>query len=680
MTRLRLAFLVVACLAVVLAPVPNRAQNAFCFDYSSAGECAENASCQWCPGYGVCLNRTSQPPAACNCANSTTLAACEAVPLCTYCADLGVCRHSEDDPPCNCGNHVLDEGEECDGIAYCDNAICRCETGFTPDSGNCVPLCGDGVMLGGENCEFVNGLPTAHCSPQTCRCDSGYIPDPAHPGQCFASNHAPVLGSIGNRQVNEGALLEFTIAATDPDPGQALIATAGDLPTGAAFDPVAGVFSWTPGYGQAGNYVVIFTVTDDGSPAMSDYEQVTITVGNVNRPPALAEIPPQQVSEGATLSFVVSAADPDGDILTYSASGGVGSAFPAGAAFDASTRTFTWTPDYGQSGNYVVLFTVTDSGAPQASAQAAVTITVGDVNRPPVLAPIGGRSVAEGGTLWIVVSATDPDGSVLTFSVDALPAGATFDAATRTFGWTPGYSQAGLYYVTFTVADGGMPSLSVSERVAITVGNVNRPPLLNAIGGRTVIENQTLSFTVAGSDPDSDVLAYSATGLPNGASFDPYSRTFTWTPASGQAGSYPVRFTVTDTGALTASEAVTVTVSPAVAAARIGIDPNTLNVKSNGGASSFTVYIELDSSANLMQIAVSSITLTVNGLSVPSQLAPAAIGDHDGNGKPDLMVKFDRQAIIRALGTATGQTAATVRGTLAGGRAFVGSGTFTVIR
>ena len=37
-------------------------------------------------------------------------------------------------------------------------------------------------------------------------------------------------------------------------------------------------FAWTPGFAEAGNYVVGFIVTDDGSPAASDAENVTITV------------------------------------------------------------------------------------------------------------------------------------------------------------------------------------------------------------------------------------------------------------------------------------------------------------------------------------------------------------------------------------------------------------------
>ena len=50
------------------------------------------------------------------------------------------------------------------------------------------------------------------------------------------------------------------------------------LPAGASLNPSTGAFTWTPASGQAGSYQLLFTVTDDGSPAASDSEAITITV------------------------------------------------------------------------------------------------------------------------------------------------------------------------------------------------------------------------------------------------------------------------------------------------------------------------------------------------------------------------------------------------------------------
>ncbi len=357
-------------------------------------------------------------------------------------------------------------------------------------------------------------------------------------------NRAPVLEPIGDQSVDEGQLLEFTVSASDPDDDDVLTYSVGDLPRGANFDAATRTFSWIPDHSQAGTYNVLFSVTDNGEPPASASEMITISVGNVNRPPVLEPIGNKSVSENNLLEFTITAYDPDGDELTYSVAN-----LPDGASFDVSTGHFSWVPDFDQSGNYSLLFKVTDRGVPPASREETVMITVGNVNRPPVLDAIGNKTVLEGQTLTFVVTGTDPDGDRLTFSTGGLPQGATFNPATQTFTWTPNYNQAGNFWVRFTVTDNGIPQESDTEEIVITVGNVNRPPVLDAIGDKTVLEGQTLTFVVTGTDPDGDRLTFSTGELPQGATFNPATQTFTWTPTFDQAGVYPdIEFIVTDNG------------------------------------------------------------------------------------------------------------------------------------
>ena len=276
-----------------------------------------------------------------------------------------------------------------------------------------------------------------------------------------------------------------------------------------------------------------------------------------NNPPVLNVIGAKSVSEGTLLTFTVTASDPDGDGLAFSASN-----VPTGASFNPSTRVFSWTPAFGAAGNYNVTFTVTDDGTPAESDSEVVTITVGNVNRPPVLGTIGSKSVNEGVLVTFTVSASDPDGDGLTFSASNLPSGASFNPSTRVFSWTPAFGAAGNYNATFTVTDDGTPAENDSEVVTISVGNVNRPPVLGAIGSKSVDEGDLLSFTISASDPDGDILTYSASNLPSGANFNSGTRTFSWTPAIGYAGDYNIQFTVTDNGSPPESdlEIITITV------------------------------------------------------------------------------------------------------------------------
>ncbi len=96
-------------------------------------------------------------------------------------------------------------------------------------------------------------------------------------------NDAPVLDPIGDRVVDEGDTLSFTVTASDVE-GDNLNLVGLNLPTGANFTDNGngtGDFSWTPGYDQAGEYPnVEFEVSDDGTPSLSDNELITITVNN----------------------------------------------------------------------------------------------------------------------------------------------------------------------------------------------------------------------------------------------------------------------------------------------------------------------------------------------------------------------------------------------------------------
>ena len=178
-----------------------------------------------------------------------------------------------------------------------------------------------------------------------------------------------------------------------------------------------------------------------------------------NHEPVMNSVGDQIAYEGALLSFNVTATDEDRDSMTYMADG-----MPAGAQLNPNTGAFTWTPAYNQDGVYPVTFRVSDDYG--GSALFSIAITVIDVNRMPVLNPIGNKTVNQGSLVSFTTTATDPDGDApLTYYAYSLPYGATFYADTRTFTWTP--ESTGTYEVMFTVLDGR--GGSDSETVTITV-------------------------------------------------------------------------------------------------------------------------------------------------------------------------------------------------------------------
>ncbi len=355
----------------------------------------------------------------------------------------------------------------------------------------------------------------------------------------------PVMAPIADQAGAEGMLLSFTVE-THPANGEVLTMWADDLPDGADFDSQTGDFKWTPDADQAGDYSITFTVSDG---LASSSQTIAISVANVNGVPVMDPVGNKTIEENQFLQFAVSATDPEGDPLTYAVNG-----LPSGAIFNSDTRTFSWTPNYIQAGTYHVTFTASDG---LLTGNCAIDIVVSNVNRSPVMSPVGNKTTNENQALQFAVTANDADGDSLVYSASGLPAGATFNPATRTFSWTPGFSQAGTYHVTFSASDG---SLVGSSTIDILVFNVNRPPVLDAIGNKAGNENQLLQFVVNATDPDGGSLTYSASGLPAGATFNPQTRTFSWTPSYSQAGSYSVTFNVSD-GTLTDSSTVSIAVA-----------------------------------------------------------------------------------------------------------------------
>lgn len=110
---------------------------------------------------------------------------------------------------------------------------------------------------------------------------------------------------------------------------------------------------------------------------------------------------------------------------------------------------------------------------------------------------------------------------------------------------------------------------------------------------------------------------------------------------------------------------------PAIA---IDFDPDTLNRKIQGGP--VTVYIELPPGLDVKNISVSTVRL--NG-TVAALTKPTELGDHDGDGRPDLMVKFDTGQVIDLFsGQAHGDYEVEVTGEV-GSFLFTGTGFVKVI-
>ncbi len=191
-------------------------------------------------------------------------------------------------------------------------------------------------------------------------------------------NTAPVLSSLVNRTIAEGATLTFTAVATDADRPVNVLTYSLDpgAPAGATIHPTTGVFSWTPteAQGPATNTITV-RATDNGTPQLSATRSFTVTVLEINYPPTLATIPDVIVPQWSTINFTNVATDPDlpANLLTFT----LGSGAPAGASLHPTTGVFHWElGDADRASTNVLRIIVTDDGAPSLSATQSFTVTI----------------------------------------------------------------------------------------------------------------------------------------------------------------------------------------------------------------------------------------------------------------------------------------------------------------
>ena len=213
-----------------------------------------------------------------------------------------------------------------------------------------------------------------------------------------------------NQTVNEGQLLQFNATATDPGSPTTFTfslanGASGQVPTGATIAAGIGpVHLDADRSARARSYTFDVVVTDSGTPALSDRETITVTVGEVNQ----------------ARPWCDSESNCHGRTTPDLHGGGHRSGHP-GQRLDLQLRgwsqrarnhrfddgVFSWTPTNAQLGLQSVTVRVTDSDSPSLFAQHVVSITVNALaNQAPVLAPIGNRSVPEGSQIVFTASAT----------------------------------------------------------------------------------------------------------------------------------------------------------------------------------------------------------------------------------------------------------------------------------
>ena len=249
----------------------------------------------------------------------------------------------------------------------------------------------------------------------------------------------------------------------------------------------------TPVLGPDGALYVTTSKDDD--------EDYILRVTGSQAPAFLTDTQVQSVEESSSTSNIVAkvlALDPKGETLTYTLSGSDAASFTipddAVGALRANVAL-----DYETKDTYEVIVTATNPDGMNDSV--TLTITVTDVNEPPVVSGPATVFYAEGSTAGVAsYSATDPEGDDFSweYSGPDYTAFALDANQNLTFTASPDYEVKNSYAVRVTATDSGGHAHSVA--VTVTITNVDEAGTVSLTGGTPPQVGQPLTATL--SDPD----------------------------------------------------------------------------------------------------------------------------------------------------------------------------------
>ena len=275
-----------------------------------------------------------------------------------------------------------------------------------------------------------------------------------------------------------------------------------DLPAGLAFDAATRTISGTPAEVSEQTVVeVTYTATDEAGATAALTFSITVNLplsfGDSEAPEATS----LAFADGASVADVMSTAGTAiASVELPAAAGGTGdisysvSDLPAGLAFDAATRTISGTPaEVSEQTVVEVTYTATDG----AGATAALTFSI-TVNLPLSFGGFAGKVIPtashDGAEIRafvvgvgqrvedLVLPAGTGGTAPHTYSLSpALPAGLSFDAATRTISGTPMAEAEPVYTYAVTDANGASATMQIQTLPAVFALANNYPNPFNPV-------------------------------------------------------------------------------------------------------------------------------------------------------------------------------------------------------
>ncbi len=371
------------------------------------------------------------------------------------------------------------------------------------------------------------------------------------------SNDEPTFTSAASSTAVVGQPYGFEFAVADPDRGDAHRFELVEAPAGFDLNPRTGRIV-AEGLAE-GLYTLPVRAIDLSGAVAEQTHVVTVTPAD-NLAPVFETEAPGTVVGGQTYRYDPVATDPDGDAVVY-----LLSRSQPGMTIDGVTGSIRWTPSPDAVGVYSAEVTALDTRG--ASSRQYFLIEVADPhsgNQPPTITSTPGGAVYAGQRFSYQVTANDPDGDDLSYTLITSEAGMAL-TADGLFSWLPASEWIGdtaIAEIAVTDGRGG----EARQKLTLPVNeSANHPPQITSLPETQALADAPYSYALTAVDSDGDNFSFRLDRAPNGMTLS--GRQVSWTPAQAQAGQvHDVVVRVTDARGAASTQSFGIAVNvPAVA-------------------------------------------------------------------------------------------------------------------
>lgn len=237
-------------------------------------------------------------------------------------------------------------------------------------------------------------------------------------------------------EVNENEMLKLNVNIMDPDD---------DEVTHTFTPPLNNLGEWNTNYGDAGEYYVTLTATDQ---IHTTTQEILVVVNRINVAPEIEFVDDMYYEEGDIIRFEPEVSDPNNDAVTLMIS--------------EPLKSGTFTSDHTSAGTYEIVVTASDG---ELETTTNFMLYIDNVNELPIIEGLEDIEVEEGDTVTIVPEVSDLDGDELEVTIS--------DPVGDDGVWDTSFTDNGVYEIIVTATDG---QDIISESITITIEDVNMPP------------------------------------------------------------------------------------------------------------------------------------------------------------------------------------------------------------